>query len=99
MTITIEEMKQVADRAGEIRERMHAECIAAIDAVGAFQQRHGDIDHGHPLCREFDRLKDHRDAMDNLGHSLTQLRLIAETVRSDLRRVELTSPPTKEPTK
>jgi hypothetical protein len=33
--------------------------------------------------------------MLNLGHSLTQLRLIAETVRSDLRRVELTKEPTK----
>jgi hypothetical protein len=95
MTITIEEMEQLADRAGEMREQMRAERVASSDAVGAFQQRHGDIDHGDPLCREFDRIKDHRDAMLNLGHSLTQLRLIAETVRSDLRRVELTKEPTK----
>ena len=95
MTITIEEMEQLADRAGEMREQMCAERVASSDAVGAFQQRHGDIDHGDPLCREFDRLKDYRDAMDNLGHSLTQLRLIAETVRSDLLRIQLTKEPTK----
>jgi hypothetical protein len=95
MTITIEEMEQLADRAGEMREQMRAERVASSDAVSAFQQRHGDIDHGDPLCREFDRIKDHHDAMANLGHSLTQLRLVAETVRSDLRRVQLTKEPTK----
>ena len=95
MTITIEEMEQLAYRAGEMREQMRAERLASCDAVGAFQQRHGDIDHGHPLCREFDRIKDHHDAMANLGHSLTQLRLVAETVRSDLLRIQLTKEPTK----
>ena len=95
MTITIEEMEQLADRAGEMREQMRAERVASSDAVGAFEQRHGDIDHGHPLCREFYRIKDHHYAMANLGHSLTQLRLVAETVRSDLRRVQLTKEPTK----
>ena len=95
MTITIEEMEQLADRAGEMREQMRAERVASSDAVSAFQQRHGDIDHGHPLCREFDRIKDHHDAMANLGHSLTQLRLVAETVRSDLLRIQLTKEPTK----
>ena len=95
MTITIKEMEQLADRAGEMREQMRAERVASSDAVGAFEQRHGDIDYGHPLCREFDRIKDHHDAMANLGHSLTQLRLIAETVRSDLLRIQLTKEPTK----
>jgi hypothetical protein len=40
-------------------------------------------------------IKDHHDAMANLGHSLTQLRLVAETVRSDLLRIQLTKEPTK----